>query len=94
MANIEKHSDCLNYIPVDVAKGFCVRENGIVTLDSNPCELAKSRPKCKYCSNYYFQEKAVNNGDGICKGFEKESWVYGELSSENCENCKSSIDTK
>jgi 4-hydroxyphenylacetate decarboxylase small subunit len=94
MVKVEKHSDCLNYIPVDVAKGICVRENGIITLDSVVCDKSVLRPKCKYCSNYYFQEKETNNGDGICKGFEKESWVYGELSSENCENWKNSIDPK
>ena len=48
-----KHSDCANYIPIDVAKGIC-HANGDITVQIDTPTCPKFTPgfKCKFCSHY------------------------------------------
>ena len=45
-----KHSDCANYIPIDVAKGIC-HANGDITVQIDTPTCPKFTPgfKCKFC---------------------------------------------
>ncbi|MBF0547954.1 MAG: 4-hydroxyphenylacetate decarboxylase small subunit [Candidatus Riflebacteria bacterium] len=79
---MNSHCDCVNFIPIDVAKGTCVHFNETVMIDSATCVKFSSAPKCRFCCNF-------KNPDaqriGTCEGFEQESWVSSDFSSMNCE---------
>jgi hypothetical protein len=79
---MSKHSDCANYIPIDVAKGIC-HANGDVTVQIDAPVCPKFTPgfKCKFCSHYVPGEQNM----GTCNGFETEYWAFAENGAKNCE---------
>lgn len=80
-----KHNDCLNFSPIDVAKGICRVTNTIIFIDSEPCTNFKELPKCKNCVNFI---NANKDNIGTCTGLNKEAWAYGDLNAVTCEGYK------
>lgn len=79
------HSDCANYIPIDVAKGFCRLSNKKILLDGEVCPNFVTKAKCKNCANFKNPDK---DNIGTCAGLEKESWTFGDLVAVTCEGYK------
>ena len=77
-----KHSDCANYIPIDVAKGIC-QANGDITVQIDTPTCPKFTPgfKCKFCSHYQAGEQNM----GTCTGFEDRFWAFADNDAKNCE---------
>lgn len=86
MKNIKyKHSDCRNFIAIDVAKGICNIFDKDIFIDGDICPDFLLLPKCKNCENFLVQdEKEVAS----CKGFSDNYWTFDELSAVNCEKYK------
>jgi len=85
-----KHSDCLNFIPVDVAKGICNFYSKEILVEGKICENFKVMPECNNCS--YFTEPD-SKGTGKCTGFSDDYWTFATLKAVNCEkyNLKESV---
>ncbi len=85
-----KHIDCLNFIPVDVAKGICNFHSKEILVEGNICENFKLMPECNNCS--YFMEPD-SKGTGKCAGFSDNYWTFASLKAVNCEkyNMKESV---
>ncbi|MFZ5754411.1 MAG: 4-hydroxyphenylacetate decarboxylase small subunit [Bacillota bacterium] len=80
-----KHDDCRNFIPIDVAKGFCNVKKMNVLIDTPACEQFKALPKCKVCVNFTVpDEKSL----GTCVGFKDNYWTYADLRAVTCEMYK------
>lgn len=77
-----KHSDCRNFIPIDVAKGICGLINQNVLIDTQVCPKFKEVAKCKNCSNFKDPDEKMI---GRCAGFNDDYWAYGDLKSVLCE---------
>ncbi len=75
------HSDCLNFCPVDVAKGLCRRTGKLTIIDSDTCDCYKQLPKCKFCANYIAAEEQL----GLCKAEAGNPWAYKEMIAVTCE---------
>lgn len=75
------HNDCMNFCPVDVAKGICRRTNTLTLIDSQTCECYLQLPKCKFCRNYIPTEDNL----GLCKAEKDEAWAYPEMVAVTCE---------
>ena len=84
----KKHSDCRNFIPVDVAKGLCQREKTMVFIDEGEvCGKFETLPKCKNCSNFV---EPAPDGMGTCVGLsDGEFWAQGDLTATTCEGYRS-----
>ncbi|QXM06897.1 4-hydroxyphenylacetate decarboxylase small subunit [Crassaminicella indica] len=80
-----KHHDCLNFAPIDVAKGICRITNKIIFTDTNTCPKFIALKKCKNCAHF---TNPNSKNIGTCLGLEKESWTYGELCAVTCEGYK------
>jgi 4-hydroxyphenylacetate decarboxylase small subunit len=80
-----KHNDCVNFSPVDVAKGICRLSNQTVFIDALVCEKFNEVSKCKNCSSFKNPNK---DNMGTCVGLKKPSWTYGELNAVTCEGYK------
>ena len=76
------HSDCRNFIPVDVAKGYCNLLKSNVLVDSSVCSNFFQIAKCKVCAQF---GKPDEKGFGHCNGFNDDYWSFGELKATNCE---------
>lgn len=76
------HSDCQNFIPIDVAKGFCNAIKSNVLIDSPVCPKFSQIAKCKTCCHFLNQDE---KGIGQCGGFQDGFWAYSELKAKNCE---------
>lgn len=77
------HSDCRNFIPVDVAKGICGLRNENVLIDTPVCDKYVTLPKCKNCACF---TEDVDEGFGVCKADEKMNpWTFAELHAVACE---------
>jgi 4-hydroxyphenylacetate decarboxylase small subunit len=81
MAN--KHSDCRNFAPVDVAKGICHRTKDLVITDSLPCEDFLSLPKCRNCRLY--EPDPTEPVMGLCQAEKDRPWTYAELVAITCQ---------
>ena len=77
------HSDCANFIPIDVAKGIC-HANGdiVVQIDSDTCPKFTRGRKCKFCSHLCDLDA---KGMGTCTGFAVTDWAFAENGAQNCE---------
>ncbi|WP_019878802.1 4-hydroxyphenylacetate decarboxylase small subunit [Succinispira mobilis] len=77
------HLDCVNFTPIDVAKGFCNAHHAqIMLIDSDTCPMFEAKQKCKFCSNLAdIDEK----GMGTCQGYAKKDWAYAEMAAPFCE---------
>ena len=77
------HSDCANFIPIDVAKGIC-HANGdiVVQVDTETCLKFTPRRKCKFCSHL---SNVDDRGMGTCEGFPVNDWAFAENGAQNCE---------
>lgn len=82
MKNNANHSDCQNFIPIDVAKGYCNMLKANVVIDSPVCPKFAQVAKCKVCSKFGCPDE---KGIGQCGGFKDEYWAYGEMKAVNCE---------
>ncbi len=76
------HSDCYNFIPVDVAKGICNINNKEILIDGSVCSDFEALPECKHCKNFTEPDE---NGMGICTGFADNAWTFGDLKVTTCE---------
>ena len=67
----------------DVAKGICHANNdSIILIDSETCPMFTPIAKCKCCKCFI---EADENNIGICDGFKKKDWTYGDLKAVYCE---------
>jgi 4-hydroxyphenylacetate decarboxylase small subunit len=80
--NNMKHSDCVNFSPVDAAKGICRLSNSMVFIDTEVCENFREACKCGNCKNF---KNSNNDNVGTCVGFKKEAWTYADLNAVTCE---------
>ncbi|WZL73278.1 4-hydroxyphenylacetate decarboxylase small subunit [Clostridiaceae bacterium 35-E11] len=80
-----KHSDCVNFAPVDVAKGICRVSNNSVFTDTDICPNYEAIKKCSNCAHFV---NPSQENIGTCLGLEKEAWAYGELTAITCEGYK------
>ena len=76
-----KHNDCLNFCNIDAAKGICRLTKNFIAIDGDVCEKFDLAPKCNNCENYHDENE---QGIGVCKGLQKEDWVYGNLNAITC----------
>lgn len=66
-----------------VAKGICHANNdSIILIDSETCPMFTPIAKCKCCKCFI---EADENNIGICDGFKKKDWTYGDLKAVYCE---------
>jgi len=80
-----KHSDCRNFISVDVAKGICGMRNEKVIIDTAVCDKFEAMPKCKNCA-CFTKDSDCDEGFGVCKADDKkEPWAFEELPAVTCE---------
>ena len=77
------HSDCENFIPIDVAKGIC-HANGdiVIQVDSETCPQFSRGRKCKFCNHLCGVDE---RGMGTCTGFAIQNWAFAEMGAQNCE---------
>ncbi|CAH2214872.1 4-hydroxyphenylacetate decarboxylase small subunit [Tepidibacter aestuarii] len=76
-----KHNDCLNFSPMDAAKGICRVTGNMINIDSDVCEVFELCPKCRNCSNFKNSDK---DELGMCTGLDKDNWTYGDLNAVTC----------
>lgn len=79
--NNERHLDCRNFAPVDVAKGICHQRKELVLADDAACELFEKMPKCGHCANYVPSEDQYL---GICAADDERPMAYPEMVSVTC----------
>ncbi len=77
-----RHDDCRNFIPIDVAKGFCNAKKMNVMIDTPVCGKFEALPKCKNCANF---KDATEDNMGKCVGFDDGYWAFADLKAANCE---------
>jgi len=77
-----RHNDCRNFIPVDVAKGICGRQDKMVAIDTPTCECFQALPKCKNCAHF---SAGTEPGIGTCGAEPHKPWTYPELIAVTCE---------
>jgi 4-hydroxyphenylacetate decarboxylase small subunit len=76
------HGDCQNFIPIDVAKGFCIAHDKEIMFDGDVCPNFTALAKCKNCVNFTdVDEKSI----GCCRGFKDSYWAYANLKAGHCE---------
>ena len=71
-----RHNDCLNFLPVDVAKGFCRRTDELILTDSETCEHFNALPKCKNCAQFLPQDGGAL---GVCRAEKSQPWTFKDL---------------
>lgn len=81
-----KHSDCVNFSTIDVAKGICRVTNQIIFTDTEVCKNFNELSKCRNCLNFKNPDK---DNIGTCAGFKKETWTFADLNAVTCECYKS-----
>lgn len=80
---MDKHCDCINYENVDVTKGMCLLDEGLVPFDAAVCPRFSKKPKCRYCAHY---TEGETGGIGSCTGLsDGEHWISGEMTAVTCE---------
>lgn len=79
---MHNHSDCANFIPIDVAKGIC-HANGdiVIQIDSETCPKFTCGRKCKFCTHL---RDIDDRGMGTCFGFDTPDWAFAENGAMNC----------
>lgn len=78
MTTQQYHTDCSEYLPTDVFKGFCTRKKSRVMADDKACEDFQQAKKCKLCKNYDPTEEYL----GLCMG---KTIAYPEMLAKTCE---------
>ncbi|ADK68140.1 4-hydroxyphenylacetate decarboxylase, regulatory subunit [Olsenella uli DSM 7084] len=75
--------ESLYYLPLDCEKGMDLRTREIIPYDgeADP-ETFKEGFLCKFCKCFCDPD---SHGIGVCKGFDKEEWAYGDCGSFSCE---------
>lgn len=77
------HTDCRNFIPIDVAKGICRVQDKRILIDTPICDNFDALPKCKNCA--YFAEDGGEEGLGVCQADEKRTpWTFADLPAVTC----------
>ena len=74
----EQHVDCIEYLPIDVFKGFCTKKKNKIMADDAACEDFKPTRKCKLCENYNPTEENL----GLCMS---NTIAYPEMIAKTCE---------
>lgn len=83
------HADCANFISVDVAKGICHANGGVVILiDTDICSEFTAVAKCKICTKFSNPDE---HDIGTCEGFKSPHWTYGELKAVQCEQFRQAL---
>lgn len=82
MEQTNRHMDCRNYAPVDVAKGICHARKEMVLADTEACELFTRLPKCKHCQHYI---PGAEEYLGSCSAVKILPMTYPDLASVTCE---------
>lgn len=82
------HRDCLNYAPVDAAKGLCRACGDPVPADGESCEKFARLPRCRWCVQYRpHPDKAQI---GICAVSPKGFLAYADMTAKTCAQFKAS----
>ncbi|MBE6015317.1 MAG: 4-hydroxyphenylacetate decarboxylase small subunit [Lachnospiraceae bacterium] len=76
------HSDCENFVALDVDKGLCRLSGQLIKADGNVCENFEQIPKCRSCK---FFKDCNEEGLGVCVGLNKEYWTHGNYRAGQCE---------
>jgi 4-hydroxyphenylacetate decarboxylase small subunit len=79
-----KHKDCRNFVPVDVAKGFCREHQQMVLIDSDVCDSFRMLPKCGNCAK--FEPYSPEDSMGSCLAEKRKPWTFADLITVTCEN--------
>ncbi len=82
MSNENRHIDCMNFSPIDAAKGICRLTESMIPIDSDICPNFREKRKCENCVNFKSPDK---DNIGTCIGLEKDDWTFGELNAVTCE---------
>ena len=56
------HRDCLNFAPIDVAKGLCHLSKEIINADAEQCSNFAPIAKCKRCLHFTVEDGKVELG--------------------------------
>lgn len=75
-----KHSDCHNFVTVDVAKGLCRRSGNLIAVDTETCGGFTPVAKCKNCAHYAPADERL----GACEAERSRPWTYPELVAVTC----------
>lgn len=77
-----KHCDCLNYENVDITKGLCLCDGGLVPYDGAGCPRFSPKPRCRRCAHY---APGAEEGLGLCSGLADGShWISGDMNATTC----------
>lgn len=79
------HRDCLNFAPVDVAKGICHRTKNMVAADAEGCEKFNQKPKCRHCQNFKADTERVELGTCLASTAEPQFLAYPDMTAVTCE---------
>ncbi|MGE5553649.1 MAG: 4-hydroxyphenylacetate decarboxylase small subunit [Betaproteobacteria bacterium] len=77
---IRKHSDCRNFVTVDVAKGLCRRTGQLIPVDTETCGGFTPVAKCRNCAHYGPADEKL----GTCEAERSRPWTYPELVAVTC----------
>lgn len=78
----KNHRDCINFAPIDVAKGVCHLSGVLTASDERTCLSYKSLPKCENCLNY--KELSVEDGTGECTAERTNFMAYKDMTAVTC----------
>jgi len=76
------HLDCVNFVPVDVTKGFCLLSKELILADSESCARFIRQAKCKHCYHYLSDE--TNSLCGHCAASAEKFIAYAEMVARTC----------
>lgn len=80
------HRDCRNYAPVDVTKGICHLSKELVQADAEQCSDFTVMPKCKHCTRFVADTKAVEMGICDASAHEPKFFAYPDMVAVTCES--------
>lgn len=78
-----KHNDCANFACFDVARGYCLKNDGLVPYDGDICMNFHPKAKCRNCVHFSHPDA---DGIGTCDGLsDGPYWTPGDNLAQNCE---------
>lgn len=77
----ERHIDCFNYAPLDVAKGICHVKKHVILADEGACDAFERLPRCRHCRHYSASHEAHV---GTCCAEISKPMTYPELTGVTC----------
>lgn len=82
------HRDCMNFAPIDVAKGICHITKKIVPADAEQCNAFERIAKCKYCQNFQADKEKVEIGVCTVSTHVPTFPAYPDMVATTCEMYK------